>query len=99
MKAADPPQPSLHNPLAPVQSHLSVEAAPYVRNPSPLEAAAEIPEDRGEEWREKTDADISPTVTATADVEHGAKDEFVEPGWKGWLNVVGSVAVNMICCE
>ncbi|CAK9784424.1 MFS general substrate transporter [Cutaneotrichosporon oleaginosum] len=74
MKGADPPH---HLALTPVQSHLSVEAAPYVRNPTPDPEAL--------------DEKILPCVSAQS------KPEFVEPGWKGWLNVAGSVAINMIC--
>lgn len=32
-------------------------------------------------------------------IEEASKLEYVEPGWKGWLNCAGSVMVNMICCE
>lgn len=32
-------------------------------------------------------------------IEEASKMEYVEPGWRGWLNCAGSVMVNMICCE
>lgn len=33
------------------------------------------------------------------EIEEASKVEYVEPGWRGWLNCAGSVMVNMICCE
>lgn len=96
MKADPPPSSTSQtaHPLAPIRSHLSVDAAPYVRNPSPADVVQGIPEADME-----GEKDMAPS--STGDVESGEvdKDGFVEPGWKGWLNVVGSVAINMICCE
>ncbi|GMK59453.1 hypothetical protein CspeluHIS016_0800590 [Cutaneotrichosporon spelunceum] len=79
-----------HLALVHTESHLSVEAAPYVRNPSPAEAAAEaaIPE---------TEAEKGISHASDEDVKELESAQFVEPGWEGWLNVVGSVAINMIC--
>jgi hypothetical protein len=78
------------HPLGLTQSHLSVEAAPYVRNPSPAEAAA---------ISEAGEVDEKGITPATSADEEGKAPEYVEPGWKGWMNVVGSVVINMTCCE
>ncbi|BEJ17031.1 hypothetical protein CspHIS471_0604320 [Cutaneotrichosporon sp. HIS471] len=95
MTGADPPHNSYgqgHLALAQIESHLSVEAAPYVRNPSPAEAAAKAatPESEAEKG-------ISSATSNEDDKEQFESNEFVEPGWKGWLNVLGSVVINMIC--
>lgn len=89
-------------PLSLIQSHLSVEAAPYVRNPSPAEAAAEEAIEGGGDRKEEGESEgwrkSETTLEPVEELVRG-KEEYVEPGWRGWLNVGGSVAVNMICCE
>ena len=32
-------------------------------------------------------------------IEEASRMEYVEPGWKGWLNCAGSFLVNMLCCK
>lgn len=32
-------------------------------------------------------------------LEEASRMEYVEPGWKGWLNCAGSFLVNMLCCK
>lgn len=79
------------------------EGAPYVNNPDLPEVLEHqfeeksVPRDNGKP--EQTLGDVCGSAHTVVDAEaQAAKVEYVEPGWRGWLNVAGSVVVNMLCC-